>query len=89
MATYHPSITDEQAALICNATMFFVASADPQLARGPDDVGPVNVSPKGGVTLHIVDRNRVVYLDYRGSGNETARHCTAGGPITVMVCSFE
>jgi hypothetical protein len=89
MATYHPSITDEQAALIRNATMFFVASADPQLARGPDDVGPVNVSPKGGVTLHIVDRNRVVYLDYRGSGNETARHCTAGGPITVMVCSFE
>jgi hypothetical protein len=89
MATYHPSITDEQAALIRNATMFFVASADPQLARGSDGVGPVNVSPKGGVTLHIVDRNRVVYLDYRGSGNETARHCTAGGPITVMVCSFE
>lgn len=89
MATYHPSITDEQAALIRNATMFFVASADPQLACGPDDVGPVNVSPKGGVALHILDRNRVAYLDYRGSGNETARHCAAGGPITVMVCSFE
>jgi hypothetical protein len=89
MATYHPSITDEQAALIRNATMFFVASADPQLAHGPDDVGPVNVSPKGGVPLHIIDRNRVAYLDYRGSGNETARHCTAGGPITVMICSFE
>ncbi|MGI9265864.1 MAG: pyridoxamine 5'-phosphate oxidase family protein, partial [Gammaproteobacteria bacterium] len=24
-----------------------------------------------------------------GSGNETARHTVAGGPITVMVCSFE
>jgi hypothetical protein len=89
MATYHPSITDEQAALIRNTTMFFVASADPQLAHGPDGVGPVNVSPKGGVPLHIIDRNRVAYLDYRGSGNETARHCTAGGPITVMICSFE
>jgi hypothetical protein len=31
----------------------------------------------------------VAYLDYVGSGNETARHGEAGGPITVMVCSFE
>jgi hypothetical protein len=89
MATYHPSITEEQAALIRNAAMFFVASADPQLASGPDGVGPVNVSPKGGVSLHILGANRVAYLDYRGSGNETVRHCAAGGPITVMVCSFE
>src|SRR4051794_39639980 len=89
MATYHPSITDEQAALIHNAAMFFVASADPQLANGPHEVGAVNVSPKGGVPLHILGRNRVAYLDYRGSGNETARHCAAGGPVTVMICSFE
>lgn len=68
--------------------MFFVASADPRLANS-DEVGPVNVSPKGGVPLHILGPNRVAYLDYRGSGNETARHCAAGGPITVMVCSFE
>ena len=88
MATYHPSITDEQAALIRNAALFFVASADPQLTGG-DDVGPVNVSPKGGVALHILGPNRVAYLDYRGSGNETARHCAAGGPITVMIASFE
>ena len=89
MATYHASITDEQAELIRNAALFFVASADPDLATGPDQVGAVNVSPKGGVPLHILGPNRVAYLDHRGSGNETARHCTAGGPITVMVCSFE
>ena len=89
MATYHPSITDEQAALIRNATMFFVASADPELASGPNDVGPINVSPKGGVPLHILGPNRVAYLDYPGSGNETARHCAAGGPITIMISSFE
>ena len=89
MATYYPSITDEQAVLIRNAALFFVASADPLLTAGPNDVGPVNVSPKGGVALHILGPNRVAYLDYRGSGNETARHCEAGGPITVMVCSFD
>ncbi|HZN23922.1 MAG TPA: pyridoxamine 5'-phosphate oxidase family protein [Burkholderiales bacterium] len=88
MATYHSCITDEQAELIRNAALFFVASADPRLAD-EGDVGPVNVSPKGGVPLHMIDRNRVAYLDYRGSGNETARHCAAGGPITVMICSFE
>jgi hypothetical protein len=88
MATYHASITDEQAALIRRAPMFFVASADPNLTDS-NEVGPVNVSPKGGVPLHILGPNRVAYLDYRGSGNETARHCTAGGPITIMVCSFE
>jgi hypothetical protein len=89
MATYHRSITERQAELIRNATMFFVASADPQLASGPEGTGPVNVSPKGGVPLHILGPNRVAYLDYLGSGNETARHCAAGGPVTVMVCSFE
>jgi hypothetical protein len=89
MATYHASITDEQAELIRNAPLFFVASADPELALGPHDVGPVNVSAKGGVPLHILGPNRVAYLDYKGSGNETARHCSAGGPITVMISSFE
>ena len=88
MADYFKTITDDQADLIHNAELFFVASADPTLGIGPHDVGPVNLSPKGGVPLHIVDRNRVAYLDYTGSGNETARHSMAGGPIPVMVCSF-
>lgn len=82
-------ITDEQATLIRSAPLFFVATADPNLARGPDGVGPVNISPKGGVPLHILSPNRVAYLDYPGSGNETARHGQAGGPVTVMICSFE
>jgi hypothetical protein len=88
MATFYPSITDEQAELIRSATVFFVATADPQLERGPQDEGPVNVSPRGGVPLHIIAPDRVAFLDYAGSGNETARHSRAGGPITVMVCSF-
>jgi hypothetical protein len=89
MASYYSFITDEQAALIRNTPLFFVASADPQLANGPDGVGPVNLSPKGGVPLYIVDRKRVAFLDYPGSGNETSRHSAAGGPVTVMICSFE
>lgn len=89
MPTYYDSITDEQAALIHNAAVFFVATADPELAQGPHTLGPINLSPKGAVPLHIIGPNHVAFLDYAGSGNETARHSQDGGPITVMVCSFE
>ncbi|MCY4582102.1 MAG: pyridoxamine 5'-phosphate oxidase family protein [Chloroflexi bacterium] len=88
MADYFDRITDKQADLIRQAPLFFVASADPGLEPG-GHVGAVNVSPKGGVPLHVLDEHRVAYLDYTGSGNETARHSVAGGPITVMVCSFD
>jgi hypothetical protein len=89
MATYYASITPEQAALIQSAPLFFVASADPALQQGPNGVGPLNLSPRGGVALHIINPNRVAFLDYPGSGNETARHSLAGGPITIMVCAFD
>ena len=82
-------ITDEQADLIREAKVFFVASADPSLGDGPDGQGAVNLSPKGAADLQIVDRHTLAYFDYRGSGNETARHTAAGGPITVMVTSFD
>ena len=82
-------ITDEQADLIRNAKVFFVASADPAFGEGPNGEGPVNLSPKGAADLQVIDRHTIAYFDYRGSGNETARHTAAGGPITIMVTSFD
>ena len=81
-------VTDEQADLIRKSPVFFVASAATDLSAGPDGQGPVNLSPKGATLLHIIDPNHVAYLDYMGSGNETARHATTDGPITVMVMSM-
>lgn len=89
MATYYDQITPEQHALIASAPLFFVASADPAMGPGPHGIGPVNLSPKGGVPLHVISPARVAYLDYKGSGDETARHVRAGSPVTLMVCSFE
>lgn len=89
MATYFDQITPEQRALIARAPLFFVATADPLMGPGPHGIGPVNLSPKGGVPLHVIAPTRVAYLDYKGSGNETARHLLGGSPITLMVCSFE
>jgi hypothetical protein len=89
MATFHASITKEQADLIRHAEVFFVASIAPDHSKGPQGQGPINLSPKGGSPLHVIDDNRVAYLDYTGSGNETARHAVAGGPVTVMVMSMD
>lgn len=89
MGTSFDHITDEQADLISASRIFFVASVSPDLSRGPDGQGPVNLSPKGGTPLHVFGPNRVAYLDYAGSGNQTARHAEAGGPVTVMVMSMD
>jgi hypothetical protein len=89
MATYHDCITPEQADLIRRSPVFFVASVAPDASKGPQGQGPVNLSPKGGTPLHVIDDYRVAYLDYTGSGNETGRHAKAGGPITLMVMSMD
>ena len=89
MASYHDTITDAQADLIRNAQVFFVATVDPALGAGPRGIGPINLSPKGGTPLVILDPRRVAYIDFPGSGNETARHSASGSPVTVMVCSFD
>jgi hypothetical protein len=81
-------ITPEQATLIRESPLFFIASAHPAFEPGPAGEGPVNLSPKGGVPLHVLDAHHVAYLDYPGSGNETARHARDGGPVTVMVMSI-
>ena len=88
MGGYFNQITDEQADLIRSSEVFFIATADPELRSGPKNVGPINLSPKGATPLHIITPNLVAYLDYAGSGNETARHAATGGPVTIMVCSF-
>jgi hypothetical protein len=88
MTTSFGQITPEQAELIRSSPVFFVASVAADLSKGPDGQGPVNLSPKGGSPLHVIGPNRVAYLDYTGSGNETSRHADAGGPITLMVMSM-
>ena len=64
------------------APLFFVATA-PLAADGH-----VNVSPKGGDTLRVLDERTVAYLDLTGSGVETIAHLRENGRITLMVCAF-
>jgi len=87
VADYFDAITPEQRALIDEAPLFFVASADPAGATGPDGQGAVNVSPKGATRPLVLDERTVAWLDYAGSGDETARHVESGSSLTLMVMS--
>jgi predicted metal-binding transcription factor (methanogenesis marker protein 9) len=62
--------------------MFFVDTA-------PSGEGEVHISPKGYDILKIIDENNVIYLDYYGSENETAKDLTENGKISLMWCSFD
>jgi hypothetical protein len=89
MAQYYSHITEEQVKLIKASPVFFVGTSAQNDSDILDGLGPINISPKGSTALHMIDPNHVAYLDYAGSGNETARHLLSGSPITVMICSFE
>lgn len=84
MATWYDHINDDQRAFIERQHLFFVATA-------PSDPGKgfPNLSPKGRTLLRVLGPNLVGYLDYPGSGNETARHVSENGRITLMLCSFD
>ncbi len=89
LARKYDSITPEQAALIEGSPVFFVATADPAGEPGPLGEGPVNLSPKGDSRLTLLDDHTVAYIDFTGSGNQTARHIDKGSAVTLMVCSFD
>jgi hypothetical protein len=83
MAKWYNDITPELQKFIEAQHLFFVASA-PLSADGH-----VNLSPKGLDSFRVLSPNRVAYLDFTGSGNETSAHLKENGRITFMFCAFE
>jgi hypothetical protein len=83
MADWFTRIEDEHRVFIEKQHIFFVATAP------ADASGEVNLSPKGRTLLRVLGPNLLGYLDYPGSGNETAKHLTEGERITLMLCSFD
>jgi hypothetical protein len=84
MADWYDHIDDDRRAFIERQHIFFVATA-------PDDLSDAypNLSPKGRTLVRVLGPNLVGWLDYPGSGNETAKHTAQNGRITLMFCSFE
>ncbi|MBI1817201.1 MAG: pyridoxamine 5'-phosphate oxidase family protein [Deltaproteobacteria bacterium] len=81
MAAFFERLEPEHIAFIEKQHMFFVASAT-------DGAHP-NLSPKGYEALTVLGPDRLVYVDWPGSGNQTATHVAEHGRITLMFCSFE
>lgn len=80
MSNQFAVLEPQHRAFIEQQRIFFTASA----AAGTR----VNVSPKDGAALRVLNDKRVVYLDVTGSGNETAAHLRADGRLTLMFCAL-
>jgi hypothetical protein len=81
MAERFARLNGEHRAFISRQRVFFTATA----AEG----ARINLSPKGYDTFRILSDESVGYLDYTGSGNETAAHLLADGRMTIMFCAFD
>jgi len=49
----------------------------------------VSISPKGMDSLRVLNKNRVVWLNVTGSGNETAAHIQEAPRMTIMFTALE
>ena len=78
---FYSEIKNREQKFIESQKMFFVATAPKH--------GRINLSPKGMDTFRVVDKNRIIWLNLTGSGNETAAHLLNDGRITIMFCAFE
>ncbi|WP_066223995.1 pyridoxamine 5'-phosphate oxidase family protein [Formosa haliotis] len=66
---------------ISKQNMFFVGTAA--------DEGRVNISPKGMDSFRVINKNKIIWLNLTGSGNETAAHLLKHNRMTIMFCAFE
>ena len=81
MGQRYSEISDKLKQFIENQKLFFVgtATADSRL----------NISPKGMDSLRVLDKNRVVWLNVTGSGNETSTHIQENPRMAIMLTAFE
>lgn len=80
MAKQFDQIEEAHQSFIEDQAMFFVGSAGHNTK--------VNVSPKGMDSLRVLGPNRIIWLNFTGSGNETAAHLAQVNRMTLMWCAF-
>lgn len=81
MANFFDELNEDMKKFINSQKMFFVATAPKE--------GKINLSPKGLESLKIVSNNKILWLNYFGSGNETAAHLLEDNRMTLMFCAYE
>ena len=81
MAQQYSEISEKLIEFIKKQKLFFVGTAAAD--------GRVNISPKGMDSFHVIHKNKVVWLNATGSGNETSAHIQENSRMTIMFASFE
>lgn len=82
MAKITEFLSQKDIDFINNQKMFFVSTAPKE--------GKINLSPKGlDTSFKIINKNKILWLNYFGSGNETAAHLLEDNRMTIMFCAFE
>jgi hypothetical protein len=79
----YDALDERNGEFIRRQRIFFVSTA-PLAADGH-----VNLSPKGLESFAILGPREVAYVDFVGSGIETAAHLRENGRIVFMFCAFE
>ncbi|MGB6019961.1 MAG: pyridoxamine 5'-phosphate oxidase family protein [Sulfurimonadaceae bacterium] len=79
MGKQYKVLTPEDIAFIKAQHLFYIASASGQ---------EVNLSPRGFDSARVISESRIIFLDYPGSGNRTARDIRAEGEVTVLFNAF-
>ena len=81
MGQRYSEISDKQKRFIEAQKIYFVGTATVD--------SRVNISPKGMDSLRVLGKNRIVWLNVTGSGNETAAHVQENPRMTIMFSAFE
>ena len=81
MATRYNEIEKKHQVFIDTQKIFFVATATTD--------GHINLSPKGMDSFRIINKNRIMWLNVTGSGNETAAHLQENSRMTMMWTAFQ
>jgi len=80
MGKQYKSLTAEDIEFILKQKLFYIASCSDK---------EVNLSPRGFDCVSVLDENSLLFLDYPGSGNRTARDIKNAGEITVVFNAFD
>lgn len=81
MSKQYSEISEKIKDFILEQKIFFVGTAT--------ENSRVNISPKGMDSLRVVNKNKIVWLNVTGSGNETSAHVQRSPRMTIMFISFE
>jgi hypothetical protein len=81
MGQQFSELSDQHIEFISEQKIYFVGTAA--------ETGSVNLSPKGGDSLRIINSKQITWLNLTGSGNESASHVLQNPRMTVMFCAFE